>query len=152
IVNLSAYQKLHPVAHQEDEDFEPDGTWYSMIVVRGMIYAVEPNHGEVVQIDPSTGAITRVADVSASQGHIVPTTIAYAGNFLFGNLNTFPIVPGSSGIYKLTPSGQITKKYGDLTTVLALVVGARDRIYVLESMTEPGGPGPDQIGSGKIVQ
>jgi hypothetical protein len=152
IANLSAYQKLHPVAHQEDDDFEPDGTWYSMIVVRGMIYAVEPNHGEVVQIDPSTGAITRVADVSASQGHIVPTTIAYAGNFLFGNLNTFPITPGSSGIYKLTPSGQIVKKYGDLTTVLGLVVGARDRIYVLESMTEPGDPGPAQIGSGKIVQ
>jgi len=36
--------------------------------------------------------------------------------------------------------------------VLSLVVGARDRSYVLESMTVPGGPGPGQIGSGKIVQ
>jgi sugar lactone lactonase YvrE len=152
IVNLSAYQKLHPVARPEEDDFEPDGTWYSMVVVRGMIYAVEPNHGEIVQIDPSTGAITRVADVSASQGHIVPTTIAYAGNFLFGNLSTFPIVPGSSGLYKMTPSGQITKKYDDLTTVLGLVVGARDRIYVLESMTGPGFPGPGEIGTGQIVQ
>jgi len=152
IANLSAYQKLHPVAHQNDADFEPDGTWYSMVVVRGMIYAVEPNHGEVVQIDPSTGAITRVADVSATQGHIVPTTIAYAGNFLFGNLDVFPITPGSAGLYKLTPSGQITKKYDNLTTVLGLVVGAQDRIYVLESMTDPGFPGPNEIGTGQIVR
>ena len=152
IANLSAFQKLHPVAQPEEDDFEPDGTWYSMVVVRDMIYAVEPNHGEVVRIDPSTGAITRVADVSASQGHIVPTVIAYAGNFLFGNLGVFPIVPGSSGIYKLTPSGQITKKVGDLTTVLGLVASSRDRLFVLESMTAPGFPGPGEIGTGRIVQ
>jgi hypothetical protein len=151
IANLSAYQKLHPTAVVED-DFEPDGTWYSMVVVRGMIYAVEPNHGEVVRIDPATGAITRVADVSATQGHIVPTTIAYAGNFLFGNLSTFPVTPGKSAIYKMTPSGQITTKYDNLTTVLGLVVGPRDRLYVLESMTAPGEPGPDEMGTGQIVQ
>jgi len=151
VANLSAYQKLHPVARPELGDFEPDGTWYSMIVVRGMIYAVEPNHGEIVQIDPSTGAITRVADVSASQGHIVPTVIAYSGNFLFGNLNTFPIVPGSSGIYKMTPSGQIIQRFGGLTTVLGLVVTARDRLFVLESMTAPGFPDA-QFGTGRIIQ
>ena len=152
IANLSAYQKLHPVAQPNEGDFEPDGTWYSMAVVRGMIFAVEPNHGEIVQIDPSTGAITRVADVSASQGHIVPTTIGYAGNFLFGNLGIFPITPGSSGLYKMTPSGQITQKYGGLTTVLGLVVGARGQFYVLESMTDPGFPGPNEIGTGQIVR
>jgi sugar lactone lactonase YvrE len=152
IANLSAFQKLHPVAQPNEGDFEPDGTWYSMIVVRGMIYAVEPNHGEVVQIDPSTGGITRVADVSASQGHIVPTVIAYSGNFLFGNLGLFPVTPGASGIYKLSPSGQIVQKYGNLTTVLGLVAGPSNRLYVLESMTAPGEPGPGEIGTGQIVQ
>ena len=48
------------------------------------------------------------ADISASQGHIVPTAIAYRGNFYVGNLNTFPVVPGSSKIYKITPSGNIS--------------------------------------------
>jgi hypothetical protein len=36
------------------------------------------------------GDISRVVDVSASQGHIVPTTIAYHGNFFFRNLGGFP--------------------------------------------------------------
>lgn len=32
---------------------------------------------------------------------------SYHGNFVVGNLNTFPVVPGSSGILEITPSGQI---------------------------------------------
>ena len=44
---------------------------------------------------PISGAIHRIADISASQGHIVPTAIAGSyGNFFVGNLNTFPIVEG----------------------------------------------------------
>ena len=35
IANLSAFQQSHPVAHLEADDFEPDGTWYSMVAVRG---------------------------------------------------------------------------------------------------------------------
>src|SRR5262245_45279348 len=30
IANLSAFQAAHPVAHPEPDDFEPDGTWFSM--------------------------------------------------------------------------------------------------------------------------
>jgi len=152
VANLSEFVKAHPVAQPEDEDFEPDGTWYSMVAVRGYLYAVEPNHGEIDRIDPTTGAIERVIDVSASQGHIVPTAIAYKGNFFFGNLNTFPIIPGSSSLFKVTPSGQILQWATGLTTVLGLVAGERDRLYVLESMTLPGGPSPAQVGSGRIVQ
>jgi hypothetical protein len=152
IANLSAFQKTHPVAHPEPDDFEPDGTWYSMVAVRGSLYAVEPNHGEIDRIDPASGKITRVVDVSASQGHIVPTTIAYKGNFFVGNLNTFPIVPGSSSIFKVTPSGELKVWATGLTTVLGVVFGARDRMYVLESMTAPGFPGPSEIGTGRIVR
>src|SRR5690349_11268681 len=35
IADLSAFQKAHPVRNPEPDDFEPDGTWYSMIAVRG---------------------------------------------------------------------------------------------------------------------
>src|SRR6266545_7235591 len=109
ITNLSAFQQANPVKNPEPDDFEPDGTWYSMVAVRGDLYAVEPNHGEVDRISPETGAISRVIDVSASQGHIVPTTVAYHGNFFFGNLGTFPIFPGSEKVFKLTPSGQLNE-------------------------------------------
>ena len=152
IADLSAFQKTHPVANPEDEDFEPDGTWYSMIAVRGDLYAVEPNHGEVDRISPETGAIERVVDVSASQGHIVPTSIAYHGNFFFGHLGTFPVTPGTQGIYKLTPSGQLKLWASGLTTVLGVAFDHQGRLYALESMTAAGFPGPSQLGTGKIVR
>ena len=88
------FKRLHPVANPNPGDFEPDGTWYSMIAVDGDLYAVEPNHGELDKITTG-GQISRVVDISASQGHIVPTAIVFHnGNFYVGNLNTFPIVPG----------------------------------------------------------
>jgi hypothetical protein len=151
IADLSAFQMANPVKNPEPDDFEPDGTWYSMIAIRGDLYAVEPNHGELDRITTS-GQISRVADISASQGHIVPTAIAYHGNFYVGNLNTFPIVPGSSKILKITPSGQVKVGAEGLTTLLGLAFDNRDRLYVLESMTNPGGPGPSQFGSGKVVR
>jgi hypothetical protein len=76
IADLSEFQKAHPVANPNPADFEPDGTWYSMVSVRGNLYAVEPNHGELDEITP-WGDIRRIADISASQGHIVPTAMAY---------------------------------------------------------------------------
>src|SRR5437016_1217441 len=33
IANLSHFIQTHPVKHPEPDDFEPDGTWYSMVVV-----------------------------------------------------------------------------------------------------------------------
>lgn len=149
IANLSDYQKSNPVANPDPGDFEPDGTWYSMISIRGALYAVEPNHGEIVKVT-TDGQISRVVDVSATQGHIVPTTIAYHGNFYFGNLGTFPVSVGSSGIFKVTPSGQIKKTDGNLTTVLGLAFDNSDRMFVLESVPVEGfpftaGPAPAKI-------
>jgi sugar lactone lactonase YvrE len=123
-----------------------------MVAVRGDLYAVEPNHGEVVRVSPTTGAIQRVVDVSASQGHIVPTSIAYRGNFFVGNLGTFPVVPGSEKILKLTPSGRLKVWATGLSTVLGLAVDSEGRLYALESMTQAGGPGPAELGTGMIVR
>ncbi len=148
IADLSYWQQTHPVANPEEDDFEPDGTWYSMLNVRGDLYAVEPNHGEIVKVTTS-GNISRVVDVSASQGHIVPTALAYHGNFYFGNLNTFPIEPGSSSIYKVTPSGNIQQRETGLTTVVGLVFDNQARMYALEMSTAPGDPTP---GTGRIVR
>ncbi len=152
IADLSTFQQTHPVANPEPGDFEPDGTWYSMVAVRGALYAVEPNHGEVDRVSTSTGAIRRVVDVSASQGHIVPTSLAYHGNFFFGNLGTFPVVPGTEKVMKLTPSGQLKTWVTGLTTVLGLAFDRQGRMYALESMTAPGFPGPGQFGTGMIVR
>jgi hypothetical protein len=98
--------------------------------------------------------ISRVIDISASQGHIVPTAIAIRDDdrFYVGNLNTFPIVPGSSKIYEVSRDGHVRVVAEGLTTVLGIAFDNRHRMYVLESMTNPGFPGPPQFGSGKVVR
>jgi hypothetical protein len=64
IANLSAYLQANPVAHPDPDDFEPDGTWSSLVDFRGALYAVEPNHGEIDRI-ARDGHISRLADMSA---------------------------------------------------------------------------------------
>jgi hypothetical protein len=152
IANLSAFQQAHPVAHPEPDDFEPDGTWFSMIAVRGDLYAVEPNHGEIVKVT-TAGKISRVIDISASQGHVVPTALAYHGNFYVGNLDPFPQAPGASSIWKVTPSGQIKFDTRGFNMVLGLAFDNRDRMYVLEmSSAFPGWDGFPAPGSGRVVR
>lgn len=148
VANLGAWQQSHPVANPEEDDFEPDGTWYSMINVRGDLYALEPNHGELVKVTTG-GNISRVIDISASQGHIVPTALSYHGNFYVGNLNTFPIAGGASAIYKITPSGEIKTDVSGLNTVLGLVFDQQDRMYVLEMTADAPFPTP---GKGRVLR
>jgi hypothetical protein len=149
VANLSAFQMSHPVAHPEPADFEPDGTWYSMVAVDDTIYAVEPNHGELDRIDLN-GSIHRIADISATQGHIVPTALAHHnGAFYVGNLNTFPIVEGSSKVLKITPSGEVETVVVGLTTVLGLAFDRQHRLYILENTTGNALPTPN---TGKVLR
>ncbi|NUO72585.1 MAG: ScyD/ScyE family protein [Frateuria sp.] len=150
IANLSRYQMHHPVQNPNPGDFEPDGTWYSMVALRGELFALEPNHGELVRVR-TDGAIQRIVDVSASQGHIVPTALAYHGHFFIGNLNTFPIVAGSSKVLELTRNGQLWPAADRLTTIVGLAFDCRSRMYVLENTTGKNNPVPTP-GTGKVVR
>lgn len=154
IANLSAFQQANPVANPTNAitgDFEPDGTWYSMIAVRGALYAVEPNHGELDQIT-SDGKITRVIDISASQGHVVPTVVAHHGNFYVSNLGQFdPDQLNTQSVFKITPSGQLQVVATGLSKVLGLAFDGRDRMYVLETSYSTSDPGPE-FGTGRLIR
>lgn len=148
IANLSAFQKAHPVMNPEPDDFEPDGTWWGLITVGGLFYAVEPNHGELVAINPN-GNVRRVLDISKSQGHIVPTAIIpYGDNFLVGNLDTFPI-KDSSKVMRITQGGELVTIAIDFQTILGLAADKKGRIYVLENTTDNQFPTPN---TGKILR
>jgi hypothetical protein len=152
VADLSAFLKATSVANigPSIDDFEPDGTWYGMVAVRGSLYATEPNHQQIVRVSPATGKIDRIADVSASSSIWVgPTAITYHGNFFFGNLSPFPITPGGSNVFKLTPSGNFKVWKPGLTTVVGVAFDNRDRMYVLELSAAAGFPTP---GAGKLVR
>ena len=148
IADLSNWQMNNPVANPEEDDFEPDGSWYSLISAKGNLYAVEPNHGEMVKVS-TNGNISRVIDFSALYGHVVPTAVAYHGNFYVGNLNTFPIVAGNSNIYKVTPSGQSQIWATGFSAVLGVAFDNQARMYVLETSSVNGFPTPN---TGRVIR
>ena len=150
VANLSAFQKSHPVKTPFAGDFEPDGSWYSMISIGDLLFAVEPNHGELDLVIPRRG-IFRIADISASQGHIVPTSVAFhRGNFYVGNLGLFPITAGSSKILKISPLGHVTIFATGFTTVLGVTFDRKGRLYVLETTTGDN-PFPTP-GTGRVLR
>jgi hypothetical protein len=175
IADLSAFQFANPVASPDDEDFEPDGTWYSMIASDGALYPMDSNHGELDQVTRD-GHISRVIDISAQVGHVVPTAIAqrhdegddddhgdhghhghgwnhheHAPKFFISNLGLFGPADGQvpdESVWKLGRNGNLRLKATGLEQVLGLAF--RDgKLYALEMSTTPGGPTP---GTGAIVR
>lgn len=162
IANLSAFQAANPVANPDQGDFEPDGTWYSMLAVRHALYPMDSNHGELDKVTPA-GAISRVVDLSAQLGHIVPTAITQRVNHgkhqggssqvFIGNLGVFGPPDGTTpneNVWQLGLKGNQTAKLR--ATGLEKVLGLAFRfgkLYALEMSTRPGGPAP---GTGAIVR
>jgi hypothetical protein len=146
VANLSAYLADHPVAHPPTEDFEPDGTWYSMVAGSDYLFAVEPNHGELVRILPGSGKISRIADISASQGHVVPTVLAlHDGAFYLGNLGTFPITTGAERLFRIERDGarpdRPRQSHEGLFLPTALRFGPDGRLYISNKGFGPPQPG-----------
>jgi hypothetical protein len=166
IADIGAWLKTHPAKFESTDDFEPDGTLYSLIAHDGRLLTVEPNHGQVISVTTS-GEIKQLIDISASEGHIVPTSIAARdGSFFVGNLNLFPIDPQWARILTISrpdrddfenvPPGlqaergyRIVSSKAGFTTVVAVDFGPDGLLYVLELSDGPGGPTP---GLGKVVR
>lgn len=167
IDNLSTFIQSHPVAYPNPGDFEPDGVFYSMVAAHGRLFTVEPNHGQVISVEPD-GDTRNVLDVSASEGHIVPTGITYHdGQFYLGNLFTFPIQPQASRILTLSyadcaevaapgldtsighQSLHIVDSKAGFTSVVSTAFGPDGRLYVLELSDAAGLP---TANAGKVVR
>lgn len=154
IADISSFLKSHPVAKPEADDFEPDGDLYSMITLDNFIYFIESNHGELDRYDLKTGSIERVVDISQTQGHIVPTAIAYRDGFFYvGNLTTVPYPVGAAKILKISQDGQSVDTYAaGFTTVLGLTFDSSGNLYVLESSIGNGQPPFFAPNTGRIMR
>jgi hypothetical protein len=170
VADLSAAVLAHPAANTDDDDFQPDGDFYSLIAARGKLYTVDPNHGQVWSVTKK-GGVEMVTDISKPEGHIVPTALVDSdGGLLVSNLGTFPIAPNSSPLMTLRPGcgGYADGNCGPgtlhvnsswlpgLTTVVGMDWGPDGLLYVLElsqpqTATEqaPYFPTP---GDGKVVR
>jgi hypothetical protein len=149
IANLSAFQKAHPVANPDPEDFEPDGTWYSMIAIGRALYPMDSNHGELDRVTPG-GHISRVIDISASQGHVVPTALVHHGATFIANLGVFDASDGAGDehVWQLAGHHTLKVRATGVEKVLGLVFRC-GQLYALEMSTAGGSPTP---GTGAIVR
>jgi len=165
IADIGDYLKTHPTKYESPDDFEPDGTLYSMITLDDHFYTMEPNHGELLSVS-KWGEISLVIDISASQGHIVPTSVAERhGSFYVGNLNLFPIDPQWARVQTISKGGyqddsapgfgidphtyHIVHSKAGFTTVVAVNFGPDGLLYALELSDAAGNPAP---GAGKVVR
>ena len=168
ITDLSLFIHEHPAAYPNVPALDPDGDPYSMLVLNGRIFSVNPNQGQIFATSPD-GHTTEVTDISLAEGHSVPTSLATAnGNIYVGNLGPFPIDPQQDRILTLsketsfvdTTPGLATKpaqlnkfrlaaSRAGFTTILSLKVGPDGLLYALEFSDAPGYPTP---GAGKVVR
>ncbi len=150
IADLSAFWKDHPPAHADPEDIEPDGTPFGMVAHDGRLYVIEA-HNAVLDEITTDGRITRLVDISASEGHVVPTSVVFhEGRFFVGSLHRFPVRAGAARIYEITREGKLTVLAPKLTAVTAIAFDVSGRLYALETTTvDNSGPAP---GSGRVVR
>jgi hypothetical protein len=133
VADLGKYRLHHTVAFPATYDASFEGVWYSMIAIRGQLYALDANHGEIVSVDPS-GAISQFVDISSYFGHGIPTALAWHGNLYVGTLGLFaPIQAGAQSVSKVNPDGKLKVTDTGFTAVLGIAFDNRDRLYVLET-------------------
>jgi hypothetical protein len=167
IANLSAFQVANPVAQPDDEDFEPDGTWYSMTSAGGALYPMDSNHGELDKVTTS-GHISRVVDISAQVGHVVPTAILplgpkgvhhgkghkshkHPGRFVIANLGVFGPPDGTTpneSVWTINAMGHLTRR-----PRLEQVLGLPSRPHArARDEHDPGGPTPGTARSSRSAR
>ena len=172
VANLSDALQEYPAAYPDiheytPSDYEPDGTFYSLISHNGKLYTVEPNHGQVFSITPD-GHVAETIDISKSEAHIIPTAIAaHNGNLYVGNLGVYPIFPQRARVLTVsdnfsfsddTPglgtdptdhAYRIASSRAGFTTIVDIKFGPDGLAYVLELSSAFGYPAP---GAGKVVR
>ncbi|MDX2089121.1 MAG: ScyD/ScyE family protein [Kofleriaceae bacterium] len=85
IANLNAWHTANPVHYLKDTDpattdLEPGGVFHSMISVGRYLYVTETNSGYFLRVDPSSGQIKRVYDMSSDNAEHNPIVMTKKGN------------------------------------------------------------------------
>jgi hypothetical protein len=148
IADLSTWLLANPGAKGAEEprnpDYEPDGTWYSLLFANGRLYATEPNHGLLVSVHHERGDVALESDLFSQFGdHTYTALAADRGDLYVGTLgqivwNPAPPIPDvnesfAAGIYRLSRNGHATQFASGLRAVLGLAFDQQHQLYALES-------------------
>lgn len=128
VADISAFFRRNPAAIEPtcgpNGDCEPDGRPHTMIAYLGKLYVVESNHNSILKVDPRTGHISRIHDLS--EHNPAPVTVVRKGqDFLLGGFN------GLIQTFR-APLGGVQSLHEGFGAIVDLAV-VRERLHVLET-------------------
>ena len=85
VANLNAWHAANPPHFIKDTDpattdQEPGGVFHSMIALGRYLYVVETNRGFLLRVDPSSGSIEKLYDMSIDEAEHNPIVMTRRGN------------------------------------------------------------------------
>jgi hypothetical protein len=88
VANLNACHWANPPNFIKDTnpattDQEPGGVFHSMIAIGRYLYVVETNRGFLLRVDPRTGVITKLYDMTVDNREHNPVVMTRRGNNFF---------------------------------------------------------------------
>jgi hypothetical protein len=88
VANLNAWHAANPPNFIKDSDpattdQEPGGVFHSMIAIGKYLYVIETNRGFVLRVDPRTGVITKLYDMSIDNREHNPIVMTRRGHKYF---------------------------------------------------------------------
>jgi len=88
VANLNAWHWANPPNFIKDTnpattDQEPGGVFHSMIAIDKYLYVIETNRGFVLRVDPRTGVITKLYDMTVDNREHNPIVMTQRGNHFF---------------------------------------------------------------------
>lgn len=135
VANLNAWLAAHPPHFIKDSnpattDQEPGGVFHSMIAVGSFLYVVETNRGLLLKVDPATGAIERLYDMSIDNAEHNPIVMARNGDSFY--VGTFGEDGGPAELAVFGPDfASYTRPFESLNPIVGLTWQG-DRLYAIE--------------------
>jgi hypothetical protein len=140
VADITAFIRENPVANEPLcgplGDCEPDGVPHSMAAVGPYLYVVETNHNSILKVNPRTGAIRRLHDLSVADP--APIRIVRSGDRAL--IGTF-----DGDILQLSLHGGEVKFVQSGFNPLVDLLHLRGRLHLLETFTVPWTPGTGRV-------
>jgi hypothetical protein len=143
VADITAFIRANPVANEPPcgpfGDCEPDGVPHSMMVHGDKLLVVETNHNSVLKVDPLSGSVSRVLDLSVQDP--APIILGRKGNDFF--------LAGFDGLIQTfgTSFNPVTTFDQDYSAIANLHIRGND-MYVLETFAAATPWTPD---TGRVI-
>ena len=135
VANLSAWLAANPPHFVKDTnpattDQEPGGVFHSMIAVDDALYVVETNRGLLLKVNPTTGTIERLYDMSIDNAEHNPIVMAqHRRRFYVGTFGEDQ-GPAELAVFDAGFTGY-TLPFKSLNPIVGLA-WQRERVYAIE--------------------